>query len=232
MSLSAVALQLLPLLAPTPLSASTILGLSTPPLHIVIAADMTGSSKNPAYGYAGQAKLLAQSVLLNQVRSGDTVTLLRVCDGVQTVANFPFQSKNGARMGKADILRYTAALTQPCTGKGSAITAALTQARTALGRTPGVRGVVVMFTDGAILDDPKRAALGQTVQGLLNASQTRTLFFAGLSPEKGAGGDSIRDSFMKALGRGADDSRVLTAGAYDLNNVYPTFAATVKKVRK
>ncbi|GMA15126.1 VWA domain-containing protein (plasmid) [Deinococcus metallilatus] len=225
-------LPLLPLLAPVPLSASTLLGLSTPPLHIVVAADMTGSSKNPAYGYAKQAGLLAQSVLLNQVRSGDTVTLLRVCSGVQTVADFRFQSKNGARLGKADILRYTAALTQPCTGKGSAITAALAQAKTATARTAGVRDVVVLFTDGALLDDPRRASLGSTVQGLLNGPDTRTVFFAGLSPEKGAGGDSIRDTFVKALGKGADDPRVLMAGAYDLSNVYPTFAQAVQKARK
>lgn len=225
-------LSLLPLLAPAPLSASTLLGLSTPPLHIVLAADMTGSSKNPAYGYAKQARLLAQSVLLNQVRSGDTVTLLRVCNGVQTVADFRFESKNGARMGKSDILRYTAALTQPCTGKGSAITAALAQAKTATARTAGVRDVVVLFTDGALLDDPKRAALGATVQGLLNGPDTRTVFIAGLSPEKGTNGDSIRDTFVKALGKGANDPRVLMAGAYDLSNVYPTFAQAVQKARK
>ncbi|EYB69292.1 hypothetical protein DEIPH_ctg009orf0037 [Deinococcus phoenicis] len=232
MSVSALVLHLLPLLAPVPLSASTLLGLSTPPLHVVIAADMTGSSKNPAYGYASQARLLAQSILLNQVRSGDTVTLLRVCSGVQTVADFRFQSKNGARLGKADILRYTAALTQPCTGKGSAITAALAQAKTAMARTAGVRDVAVLFTDGAVLDDPGRAALGRTVQGLLNAGDTRTLFIAGLSPEKGAGGDSIRDSFVKALGKGGADPRVLLAGAYDLSNVYPTFADAVNRARK
>lgn len=226
------ALPLLPLLAPAPLSAATALGLSTPPLHLIVAADMTGSSKNPAYGYASQARLLAQSILLNQVRSGDTVTLLRVCEGVQTVADFRFQSKSGARMGKADILRYTGALTQPCTGRGSAITAALGRARAAAARTGGVRDVVVMFTDGAILDDPGRSALGGTVRGLLNAGATQALFFAGLSPERGNGGDSIRDGFMGALGQGADHPRVLLAGAYDLNNVYPTFADAVKKARK
>jgi len=227
-------LSLLPLLTPAPAaaSASTLLGLSTPPLHVVIAADMTGSSKNPAFGYAAQARLLSQSVLLNQVRSGDTVTLLRVCAGVQTVADFRFQSQNGARMGKADILRYTNALTQPCTGKGSAITAALAQARAAATRTAAVGDIVIMFTDGATLDDPKRAALGSTVKGILNASGTRLLFFAGLSPERGTDGNSVRDAFAKALGTGVNDKRLLMAGAYDLNNVYPTFADAAKKARR
>lgn len=225
-------LALLPLLAPTPLSASTLLGLSTPPLHVVIAADMTGSSKNPAYQYAAQARLLAQSVLLNQVRSGDTVTLLRICDGVQTVADFPFHSKNGARMSRADILRYTSALTRPCTGRGSAITAGLTLTRKVTARTAGVGDVVVLFTDGAVLDDPGRAGLGSTVKGLLGTNDTRRLFVAGLSPEKGAGGDSIRDTFVKALGQSANSPKVLMAGAYDLNNVYPVFADAVKKARK
>ncbi|SMB93068.1 VWA domain-containing protein [Deinococcus hopiensis] len=225
-------LAMLPLLVPTPLSASALLGLSTPPLHLTLAADMTGSSKNPAFGYASQARLLAQSVLLNQVRSGDTVTLLRICQGVQTVADFRFQSKNGARMGKADILRYTNALTQPCVGRGSAITAGLNQAVTAAKRTAGVGNVTVLFTDGAVLDDPKRAALEETVGRLLGLKDAQLLFVAGLSPEKGSGGTSIRDHFMKALGNGANHSHLLTAGAYDLNNVYPTFADLVKKARK
>lgn len=222
---------LLPLLVPIPLSAASVLGLTTPPLHIVLAVDMTGSSKNPAYQYAQQARLLAQSVMLNQVRSGDTLTLLRVCSGVQTVADFTFQSKNGARLAKADILRYTGALTKPCTGKGSAITAALSQATQAGKRTAKVRDVVVLFTDGAVADDPGRAGLGRAVSGLLGSAQTRGLFLAGLSPEEGAGGTSVRDTFLGALGAGADDTRVLTAGAYDLQNVYPVFAERVKRAR-
>ena len=69
---------LLSTLLPAPMSASTLLGLSTPPLHLTVAVDMTGSSKNPAFKYADQARLLSQSVLLNQLRSGDTLTLLRI----------------------------------------------------------------------------------------------------------------------------------------------------------
>lgn len=225
------ALSLLPLLVPTPLSAASVLGLTTPPLHLVLAVDMTGSSKNPAYGYAGQARLLAQSVMLNQLRSGDTLSLLRVCSGVQTVADFTFQSKNGARLARADILRYTNALTRPCTGKGSAISAALGQAATLAARTAGVRDVLILFTDGALNDDPQRAALGGRLQTLLGSSATRQLFLAGLSPEVGAGGTSIRDTFVKALGSAADDRRVLMSGAYDLQNVYPVFAERVKKAR-
>lgn len=225
-------LSLLPFLAPAPASASNMLGLSTPPLHFVLAADMTGSSKNPAFGYAKQARLLSQSLLLNQVRSGDSVTLLRVCSGVQTVADFTFQSKNGARLSKSDILRYTGALTQPCTTRGSAITASLGQARAALGRTAGVGGVAVLFTDGAAEDDPKRAELARAFAGLLGAPATRTVFLAGLSPEKGPGGDSVRDQFVRALGTGAGDRRVLMAGAYDLSNVYPAFASAVTRARK
>lgn len=129
---------LLSTLLPAPMSASTLLGLSTPPLHLTVAVDMTGSSKNPAFRYADQARLLSQSVLLNQLRSGDTVTLLRICDGVQTVADFRFQSKNGARLPKADILRYTAALTKPCTGRGSAITAGVQQAVKRAAQSKGV----------------------------------------------------------------------------------------------
>ncbi|MBZ9712881.1 VWA domain-containing protein [Deinococcus multiflagellatus] len=225
-------LALLPLLLPAPASASNLLGLSTPPLHLTVAVDMTGSSKNPAYKYADQARLLSQSVLLNQLRSGDTLTLLRICDGVQTVADFQFNSRNGARMARADILRYTGALTKPCTGKGSAITAGLAQAAKRGSQTAGVGDVVVLFTDGALLDDPKRAALGSTVSGLLKRTETRALFVAGLSPEPGAGGASIRDAFVKALGNAARDKRLLLAGAYDLSNVYPTFANVVKGARR
>lgn len=219
-------------LVPAPMSASTLLGLSKPPLHLTVAVDMTGSSKNPAFRYADQARLLSQSVLLNQLRSGDTVTLLRICDGVQTVADFRFQSKNGARLGKADILRYTAALTKPCTGRGSAITAGVQQAVNRGAQTKGVGDVTVLFTDGALLDDPKRTSLGAAVKGFLGAKDTRLLFVAGLSPEAGAGGVSIRDSFVKALGGSSSDKRVLLAGAYDLSNVYPTFAAQVKAARR
>lgn len=222
----------LALFMPTPASASTILGLSSPPLHFIVAADMTGSSKNPAYQYAKQAKLLAQSILLNQVRSGDTVTLLRVCSGVQTVADFTFQSKNGARLPKADILRYTDALTQPCTTRGSAITASLTQAKAAAARSANVGDVLVLFSDGAIADDPGRANITTAFAGLLRLPTTRSVLLAGLSPEKDKDGNSIRDTFMKALGSSANDKRVLTAGAYDLNNVYPVFADAVKQARK
>ncbi|MFK7601257.1 VWA domain-containing protein [Deinococcus sp. SM5_A1] len=225
-------LFLLPLLTPAPMSAGTMLGLSTPPLHFVIAADMTGSSKNPAYKYAEQARLLSQSIMLNQVRSGDTLTLLRICEGVQTVADFKFASKNGARMGKADILRYTGALTQPCTGRGSAITAGLSKANELTARTAGTGDVIVMFTDGALLDDPARGKLGIIFDKLLGRKDTRQLFFAGLSPEKDKNGNSIRDGFVNALGKAGNDARVLTAGAYDLNNVYPTFADAVKKARR
>ncbi|PTA69414.1 VWA domain-containing protein [Deinococcus arcticus] len=225
-------LAFLPLLLPAPASASSLLGLSTPPLHLTVAVDMTGSSKNPAYKYAEQARLLSQSVLLNQLRSGDTLTLLRICEGVQTVADFQFSSRNGARMARADILRYTAALTKPCTGKGSAITAGLAQAARRSAQTAGVGDVVVLFTDGALLDDPKRAAVGSTVSGLLQRPDTRALFVAGLSPEPGTGGASIRDTFVKALGNAARDRRVLLAGAYDLTNVYPTFASVVKGARR
>lgn len=221
-------LSLLPMTA----SASTVLGLSTPPLHFIVAADMTGSSKNPAFGYARQAKLLSQSILLNQVRSGDTITLLRVCSGVQTIADFTFQSKNGARLAKADILRYTNALTQPCTTKGSAITAAFTQAKAAATRTPKAGDVVVLFSDGAVLDDPQRSGLAGAFAGVLNAPNTRGVFLAGLSPEKDQDGNSIRDTFAKAIGGSANDPRVLMAGAYDLSNVYPAFADAVKKARK
>ncbi|MGM9320210.1 VWA domain-containing protein [Deinococcus aquaticus] len=230
-------LSALPLLStlslPVPaMSASTLLGLSTPPLHLTVAVDMTGSSKNPAFQYADQARLLAQSVMLNQLRSGDTLTLLRVCDGVQTVADFTFSSKNGARMARADILRYTTALTKPCTGRGSAITAGLTQAAGRAAQTAKVNDVVVLFTDGALLDDPGRAGLGAVTRKLLGAKTTRTLFVAGLSPEAGTGGVSVRDSFVKALGASASDRRVLLAGAYDLSNVYPTFASAVKAARR
>ncbi|MBZ9753058.1 VWA domain-containing protein [Deinococcus sp. HMF7604] len=222
----------LSLLLPTPMSASSLLGLSTPPLHFTVAVDMTGSSKNPAFKYADQARLLSQSVLLNQLRSGDTLTLLRICEGVQTVADFKFSSKNGARMAKADILRYTAALTKPCTGKGSAITAGLAQAARRSTQTASVGDVVVLFTDGALLDDPQRASVSSTVKGLLAAQTTRLLFVAGLSPEPGAGGVSVRDSFVKALGTSGSHSKLLLAGAYDLSNVYPTFANVVKGARR
>ncbi len=225
-------LSLLPLLTPAPASAASVLGLSTPPLHFVVAVDMTGSSKNPAYGYAKQATLLSQSLLLNQLRSGDTLTLLRVCNGVQTVADFTFQSKNGARLSRADILRYTTALTQPCTTKGSAITASLAQGLKRAERTPGVGDVLVLYTDGGILDDPRRAELSQTFGGWLKQAGTRVVFVAGLSPEKGPDSNSIRDSFVKALGNAANDKRVLMAGAYDLANVYPAFASAVKAARK
>ncbi len=224
--------SLLPLLIPAPMSAGTVLGLSTPPLHFVIAADMTGSSKNPAYKYADQARVLSQSIMLNQLRSGDTLTLLRICEGVQTVADFKFMSKNGARMGKADILRYTGALTQPCTGRGSAITAGLSKANALLARTTGAGGVVVLFSDGALLDDPERARLPTIFSKLLGRQDTRQLFFAGLSPEKDKNGNSIRDGFVGALGKAGNDARVLMAGAFDLNNVYPTFADAVKKARR
>ncbi|WP_291424533.1 VWA domain-containing protein [Deinococcus sp.] len=225
-------LSVLPLLTAAPASASTMLGLSTPPLHFVMAADMTGSSKNPAFGYAKQVKLLSQSLLLNQVHSGDTVTLLRVCSGVQTIADFTFQSKNGARLSKSDILRYTGALTEPCTTHGSAITASLALARAAVNRTAAVGSVAVFFTDGAVEDDPARARLSRAFSGLLSEPGTRLVFLAGLSPEKGVGGNSIRDTFVGALGQSSRDPRVLMAGAYDLNNVYPAFADAVKKARK
>lgn len=225
-------LALLPLMIPTSANASTVLGLSSPPLHFVVAADMTGSSKNPAYGYAKQAQLLSQSLLLNQVRSGDTVTLLRVCNGVQTVADFTFQSKNGARLGKADILRYTNALTQPCTTRGSAITDAVAQAKASLARTPTVGGVFVLYSDGATTDDPKQAGLSRAMSSLLASPKFQLAFLAGLSPEKGAGGNSIRDNFVKLLGSAANDPKILSAGAYDLQNVYPTFNDRVKKARK
>ena len=139
-------------------------------------------------------------------------------------------AKTGAQ--KADILRYTAALTKPCTGRGSAITAGVQQAVKRAAQTKGVGDVTVLFTDGALLDDPKRAALGAAVKGFLGAKDTRLLFVAGLSPEAGAGGVSVRDSFVKALGGSSADKRVLLAGAYDLSNVYPTFAAQVKAARR
>lgn len=230
--MSPTLLSFLSLLNPAPASAASVLGLSTPPLHLIVALDMTGSSKNPAFQYASQAKLLAQSILLNQVRSGDTITLLRVCNGVQTVADFTFQSKNGARLPKADILRYTNAVTKPCTTKGSAITAALAQANTSAARTAKVGDVVVLFSDGATADDPQQAKLGDTLSRLLKSPALRTVLIAGLSPEKDKNDDSIRDTFVRTLGPGADDKRVLMAGAYDLSNVYPVFADAVKKARK
>ena len=151
---------------------------------------------------------------------------------MQTVADFKFQSKNGARLPKADILRYTAALTKPCTGRGSAITAGVQLAVKRAAQTKAVGDVTVLFTDGALLDDPGRAGLGTVTRKLLGAKTTRTLFVAGLSPEAGAGGVSVRDSFVKALGASASDRRVLLAGAYDLSNVYPTFASAVKAARR
>ncbi|UBV43690.1 hypothetical protein LAJ19_05600 [Deinococcus taeanensis] len=92
--------------------------------------------------------------------------------------------------------------------------------------------MTVLFTDGALLDDPKRAGIGGVVKGYLGAQDTRLLFVAGLSPEAGAGGVSIRDSFVKALGASAAEKRVLLAGAYDLSNVYPSFANLVKAARR
>ena len=89
-----------------------------------------------------------------------------------------------------------------------------------------------MFTDGALLDDAGRAKLPSVVDGLLGRKDTRHLFFAGLSPEKDKNGNSIRDGFVRALDKAGDDARVLMAGAFDLNNVYPTFADAVKKARR
>jgi len=226
---------LFPLLAsfllPAPLTAASVLGLSSPPLHVIIAVDMTGSSKNPAFQYAPQARLIAQNVLLSQVRSGDTVTLLQVCSGVKTVADFTYQGAGGARMPKSDILRYSNALTTPCKGKGSAITAGFSAALTAGQRTKDAREVVVYFTDGALLDDPQRAALPGVFGKLLGRS-TATVFVAGLSPENDGSGSSVRDRFTAQLGKAANDQRVILAGAYDLANVYPAFAAAVKADRK
>lgn len=228
-------LALFPLLAsfltPTPLTAASVLGLTSPPLHVIVAVDMTGSSKNPAFQYAPQARLIAQNVLLNQVRSGDSVTLLQVCSGVKTVADFTYQGVNGARMARGDILRYSNALTTPCKGRGSAITAGFSAALTAGQRTVSARTVLVYFTDGALLDDPQRAALPGIFNKLLGRS-TATVFVAGLSPEADAAGSSIRDSFTAQLGKSAGDQRVILAGAYDLANVYPAFAAAVKADRK
>jgi von Willebrand factor type A domain len=229
------ALTLLPCLLMSvlvgPANAQSILGLSSPPLHMIVALDMTGSSKNPAFQYAQQARLIAQNVLLSQVRSGDTVTLLQVCSGVRTIADFKYQAPNSERMSKADILRYTGALTAPCTGKGSAITAGFAAAQAAASRTPKMPAVIVYFTDGALLDDPGRAALG-SVFGKLLGKSTVSVFVAGLSPEPDSAGSTIRDGFTAALGKSALDDRVLLAGAYDLKNVYPSFAAAVKTARR
>ncbi|WP_420593748.1 VWA domain-containing protein [Deinococcus sp.] len=207
------------------------LGLTSPPLHVVIAVDMTGSSKNPAFGYTQQARLIAQNVLLNQVRSGDTVTLLHICGGVKTIADFQYQSASKALMPKADILRYASAVTAPCKGKGSAITAGFETALKAGQRTKAAKAVIVYFTDGALLDDPQRANL-PALFGKLLGRNTASVFIAGLSPETDAAGGSIRDSFTEQLGKAADDGRVILAGAYDLANVYPSFAAAVKEARK
>ncbi|WP_293911863.1 VWA domain-containing protein [Deinococcus sp.] len=220
-------------------SAQSVLGFSSPPLHLIVALDMTGSSKNPAFQYAAQARLIAQNVLLSQLRSGDSVTLLQVCSGVRTIADFKYQAPGGERMNRADILRYSAALTAPCQGKGSAITAGFAAAQAAVSRTPTVPAVVVYFTDGALIDDPGRAGLGG-VFGKLLGKGTACVFIAGLSPEpsgsggsgSGSSGSSVRDGFTAALGKTALDARVILAGAYDLNNVYPSFAAAVKAIRR
>lgn len=211
-------------------AAADVLGLSTAPLHVVVATDMTGSSKNPAYQYAQQAKLIAQNVLLNQVRSGDTVTLLQICNSVKTVADFRFSGKD-ARLSKSDILRYSAALTQPCAGKGSALNQALLLSLQAAQRTPQQQTVVVYFTDGAFQDDPQSAALGASFDRLLKQKNVKVVYLAGLSPENIGPAGSIRDAFLNKLGRAADP-RVLSAGAYDLSNSYPNFAAAVKSLRQ
>lgn len=227
------ALTLLSLISVTavPAYAESVLGFSSPPLHLIMALDMTGSSKNPAFQYAAQARLIAQNVLLSQLRSGDSVTLLQVCSGVKTIADFKYQAPSGERMNKSDILRYSGALTAPCRGKGSAITAGFAAAQAAASRTPNIPAVVVYFTDGALLDDPGRAALGG-VFGKLLGKGTASVFIAGLSPEPDASGSTVRDGFTAALGKAAADPRVILAGAYDLKNVYPSFAAAVKTVRR
>lgn len=207
------------------------LGLSSPPIHMIIAVDMTGSSKNPAFQYASQARLIAQNVLLNQVRSGDTVTLVQVCSGVKTIADFKYQGANGARMSKTDILRYSNALTSACKGKGSAITSGFKAALDASRRTPEAKSVVVYFTDGAVLDDAQRNKLPSIFSKLLGKT-TASVFIAGLSPENDGNGSSVRDGFTKQLGSSANDKRLILAGAYDLNNVYPTFVTAVKDARK
>ena len=189
--------------------AASVLGLSSPPLHVIIAVDMTGSSKNPAFQYAPQARLIAQNVLLNQVRSGDTVTLLQVCSGVKTVADFTYQGAGGARMPKSDILRYSNALTTPCKGKGSAITAGFSAALTAGQRTKDAREVVVYFTDGALLDDPQRAALPGVFSKLLGRS-TATVFIAGLSPES----ERCRQQRPRHASPPSSANRRMTSGSF------------------
>lgn len=209
-----------------------VLGLNTAPLHVVVAVDMTGSSKNPAFQYAQQARLIAQNVLLNQVRSGDTVTLLQVCNSVKTIADFGFVSKE-AKLPKSDILRYSNALTQPCKGKGSALTKGFELSLQAAQKTPQSRTVVVYFTDGAFQDDPASSGLGTAFGKLLTQKNVKTVFLAGLSPENAPkGGGSIRDVFNAQLGHGASDPRVIEAGAYDLRNIYPNFAAVIKDLRR
>ncbi len=209
-----------------------VLGLKSSPLHIIVVADMTGSSKNPAFQYAQQAKLIAQNVLLNQVRSGDTVTLLQVCSSVKTIADFEFLGNN-AKLNKSDILRYSGALITPCKGKGSALTAGFNMAARSAQKTPQDQTVVVYFTDGAFQDDPQSAQLGATFAGLLAQKNVKLVFLAGLSPETASGGaGSIRDAFNTQLKGANSDSRVLEAGAYDLRNIYPSFAARVKALRK
>ena len=232
---------LTPALIAAPVSASSFLGLSSPPLHIIVAVDMTGSSKNPAYQYAQQARLIAQNVLLNQVRGGDSLTLLNVCGSVKTIADFKFQASGGAaaggaRLSKSDILRYANAVTAPCTGKGSAITAGFAAAQAAAARDKAP-AVIVYFTDGALIDDSRRAELPAVFAKLLGRG-TVSLFVAGLSPEKlsakaaDSSAGSIRDEFTAQLGKSASDKRVILAGAYDLANVYPAFANAVKEARQ
>lgn len=223
---------LLAALSLLPSAAADMLGLNSSPVHMIVVVDMTGSSKNPAFQYAQQARLIAQNVLLNQIRSGDTVTVLQVCSGVKTIADFNFVGKE-AKLSKGDILRYSGAATAPCKGKGSALNAAFEQATKAAQRTPKASTVLVYFTDGAFQDDPQQGKLSATFGKLLAQRNVKTVFLAGLSPENAPRtGGSVRDAFHAQLGAAASDPRVIEAGAYDLKNIYPNFAAAVKGLRQ
>lgn len=190
-------------------------------LHLTLAFDLTGSTK--ADQYSRNAQRLAQASLLN-LRAGDHFTGIRICSSAATVVD----TKLSAQFSRSEIAKLAALLTQPCKGKGSAITSGLNLAAAAAARS-NLPDVVVVYSDGALLNDAGRAGFQKAAARLFG--QARSVFFAGLSTEF-SGNISVRDDFLKSLGQYQSDKRAIFAGQADLAQGFQRFAEAMRKARQ
>lgn len=201
------------------------------PRHLTVVSDMTGLANAQGTSVYQRDFQRLMPPLLSLLRRGDRLTVIRVCGVASTrydaVLERPLVNNFGEVNAQVEsaMKKVVGDASTKCQGKGSAVTQGLKLALNNF--RPDEWQSLVIYVDGAVMDDPQRKALPEVFGEIVKRSDVRNILVAGLADEAQA-----RDVFTQAIQVGRypkEAQKVLFSGSRELNQVYSTFARRFKK---